>query len=256
MPIIDSLRVAEAEAGTRLEPQLHAHSDTTERAFNTVGLVLGAAPEIAFRDVSLSRRVATLLMVRLSNDLRGVALLALRGYSLQAAALVASMYEVAYCIAYIGSDESRADAWVKHDDPAKPFRNVKALTEEVFRSSGVDDAEKSSAAQYRVYRQLCLAKHSNPLLQQHYGHCSEDEAIVVMNGPDTSDESLRVAQFALEHSARLTVLALASFMNHHVPDGGRPPLVERLQSIWRSTKDLAQGAIVQYGNENPFPGEW
>src|SRR2546427_3456765 len=116
MPIIDSLRAAEAETGARLEPQLRAHSDTTERVFNTVGLVLGAAPEIPFRDVSLSRRVATLLMIRLSNDLRGAALLALRGYSLQAAVLVASMYEVAYCVAYIGSDESRADAWVKHDD--------------------------------------------------------------------------------------------------------------------------------------------
>ena len=94
------------------------------------------------------------------------------------------------------------------------------------------------------------------MLQQHYGHYCEDEAIVVMNGPDASDESLQVAQFALEHSARLTVLALSSFMKPHVPDGGRASLVERLQSIWQSTKDLAQAAIVQYGNEDPFPGEW
>lgn len=256
MSIIDSLGVAETETAARLEPQLRAHSDTTERAFNTVGLVLGAAPEIPLRDVPLSRRVVTLLMVRLSNDLRGTALLALRGYSLQAAALAASMYEVAYCIAYIGSDESRADAWVKHGDPAKPFRNVKWLTEEVVRNRGVDDAKKSSAAQYRIYQQLCLAKHSNPLLQQHYGHYSEDKAIFVMNGPDASDESLRVARFALEHSARLTVLALTSFIDHHAPEGARASLVERLQSIWQSTKDLAQAAIVQYGNEDPFPGEW
>src|SRR5881296_3036475 len=133
MPIIDSLGEAEQQVGAELQPVLAAYSAVSERAFNTVGLVLGAASELPYAQVPLSRKVTTVLMVRLSNDLRGVALLALRGYSLQAAALAASMFEVAHCIAYIGSDELRADAWVKHDDPTKPFRNVKSLTEDVAR---------------------------------------------------------------------------------------------------------------------------
>src|SRR4051812_5244361 len=117
MPIIDSLGEAERQVGYELQPKLVAHAGVSERAFNAVGLVLSAAPEIPHSQVSLARRVVTVLMVRLSNDLRGVALLAFRGYALQAAALAASMFEVAHCIAYIGADEQRAAEWINHDDP-------------------------------------------------------------------------------------------------------------------------------------------
>ena len=34
------------------------------------------------------------------------------------------------------------------------------------------------------------------------------------------------------------------------------PLVERLGQIRQEVKDLAQAAIADYGNEDPFPGEW
>ena len=256
MPIIDSLGEAEQQASDELRPVLAAHSSVSERAFNTVGLVLGAAPELPHAQVRLSRKVATVLMVRLSNDLRGVALLALRGYSLQAAALAASMFEVAHCIGYIGSDDSRAEAWVNHQDPTKPFRSVKSLTEDVAKDLGLDDPAKASAVQYRVYRQLCLAKHSNPLLQKDHGHYANEEAVVAMNGPDTSEESTRVARFSLEHATRFTILSLASFLDHHVPDEKRKPLVERLGQIQQEVKSLAQAAIAAYGNDDPFPGEW
>jgi hypothetical protein len=43
-----------------------------------------------------------------------------------------------------------------------------------------------------------------------------------MNGPDTSEDATRIAKCALEHAARLTLIALTSFVNHHVPVNGRP----------------------------------
>src|SRR5438093_223987 len=85
---------------------LPGHAAVSERAFNTVGLILGAAPEVPISEVPLSRRAAGVLMVRLSNDLRAVALTGLRGYALQAATLASSMYEVAHCIAYIGANDT------------------------------------------------------------------------------------------------------------------------------------------------------
>lgn len=256
MPIVDSLAEAEQQTGNELAPKLAAYASASERAFNSVGLVLGAAPEVPFREVPLSRKVSTVLMVRLSNDLRGVALLALRGYALQAAALAASMFEVAYCIAYIGSNEERATAWIQHDDPTQPFRRVKSLTDDVMTELGAPDPMAASATQYRVYRQLCLAKHSNPLLQQDHGHYANEEAVFAMNGPDASEGSVRVARFALEHATRFTILALATFLNHHVPPENRASLVERVQEIQGEVKALAQGASADYGNDNPFPGEW
>lgn len=91
-----------------LAPVLHDHAVLTERAFNLIGNAMSRLPEFHLPEVSQSRKLVTALLLRLSNDLRAAALLALRGYPLQATALVASMFEVAYCVAYIGSDDSRA----------------------------------------------------------------------------------------------------------------------------------------------------
>ena len=256
MAQVDSLGEAEREASEALRIQLSGHSKVSERAFNTVGLCLGAAPEVAFSEASLSRRVATVLLIRLSDDLRGVALLGLRGYALQAASLVATMYEVAHSVAYIGSDEARASTWVEHADPTKPFHDVFSLTRDVVRSLGLNDPDAATARAYRVYRQLCLAKHSNPLLQKDHGHYVEAEAVVAMNGPNTSDDAIRIAKFALEHATRLTLIALTSFANSHVPANRRTTLGERIQAMNLETGDLAQAAIKQYGNEDPFRGEW
>ncbi len=166
------------------------------------------------------------------------------------------MFEVAHCIAYIGSNEQRATEWVNHDDPTKAFRNVKSLTHYVAKDLGVKEPEAASAAQYRVYRQLCLAKHSNPLLQKDHGHYINDEAVVAMNGPDASDGSVRIARFVLEHSTRFTILAIASFIDHYVSAEKRRALVQRVQEMQREVKDLAQVAFAEYGSEDPFPGEW
>lgn len=149
MPEVDSLGVAEKQVADELWPKLSAHSSVTEKAFNTVGQALAAPPELPVSQVSLSRKVTTVLLVRLSNDLRAAALLALRGYALQAAALAGSMYEVAYAIAYIGSDESKAEDWVQHSDPTRPFRNVRAVTEDVAKALGVNDAQRAADVQYR-----------------------------------------------------------------------------------------------------------
>ena len=54
----------------------------------------------------MARHVATGLLVRIANDLRCMTMSALSGYPLQAAAVVATMYEVAYAAACIDSDDS------------------------------------------------------------------------------------------------------------------------------------------------------
>lgn len=256
MSDVESLGDAERRIATELAVTLSAHASASERAFNSIGTILSAVPDTPLRNASLSLRVSTVLMVRLSNDLRGVALLALRGYALQAAALAASMFETAYCLAYVGSDDERGKAWTQHDDPTQPFRRIKSLVEDVIRDIGLPDAATRSDAEYRVYRQLCLAKHSNPLVQQAHGHYDDGLAVVAMNGPDASDAAVRVARFALEHATRFTILALTSFLNHHVPPPSRAGLSEQVGTLSVAVSTLARVAINEYGNEDPFPGEW
>lgn len=158
------LEAAERQAVSALAGELAGHLALTEKAFNLIGVAVSSLPEVVVRDLSQSRKVVTALLVRLSNDLRSAVLLAVRGYALQAATLVASMYETAYTIAAVGSNDNLADDWINHDDPTKPFRQVQDLTSAGLVKLGVPNADAQAKIEYRTYRQLCLAKHVNPLL--------------------------------------------------------------------------------------------
>ena len=155
-----SLSETERDALETLEPELRKHAQLTELAFNTIGIITSRAPELPIREVSQPRKVCVTLLVRLSNDLRCAALLALRGYAVQALSLVASMYEAAYTIAAIGSDDNLAQDRIDHDDPTHSFRNVRSLTLDGLKKLGHPDPKSQLKTEYRVYRQLCLGKHS------------------------------------------------------------------------------------------------
>jgi len=254
----ESLGQAELQAMDTLDPQLRDHALLTEQAFNLTGEVLGLGwlPETPLREVSQSRKVLTALLVRFSNDLRSAALLALRGYPIQAVALVASMYEVAYAIVYIGADDSLAQKWIDHNDPIRPFRKIKDLTREVWKRLDVTNADGQTKAQYRVYQQLCWAKHANPLFQTQQTYQLHDGNVVARNGPDTSDSAIRAAWFALEHAARLSSLAVAAYVESHIPADQRGDLKNKIEMIGAGSQELARKAAPRFGTEDPFPGKW
>jgi hypothetical protein len=219
---VESENIDEIERLTveRAGDWLNEHIVVTCRVCDAVGLTIGSAPGGPFGQASLSRRVATNLMVRLSNDLRCVMLLAVRGYPLQAASLVSSLWEVSHMIAYIGGDDGRAQAWAAHVDPARSFRGARVLTTQVVESlEGVEDAPGLVGRAYKVYQDFCQAKHSNPLLQQHFGHHLTDEFVVASTGPDDESEAARpLTRESLKKGAQLTLIGVASFMDNHAPD--------------------------------------
>jgi hypothetical protein len=252
----ENLSQAESQAIATLDPLLRDHALLTEKAFNLIGEAIGRVPEKHVREVSQSRKVLTSLLVRLANDLRCAALLALRGYPIQAAALVACMYEVAYTIAYIRSDDSLAKAWIEHDNPTRQFYKIRSLTKEVLMKLGVPDAEGQTDLQYRVYRQLCMAKHSNPLFQMQHGYQLRNGNVVAMNGPDTSDSAIRAAWFALKHAARLSFLSVAAYVENHVPIDQQGDLKTKIEAIGAGSQQLAMKAADRFGVEDPFPQKW
>ena len=76
---VESLGEAERQALSLLRDELGEHLELTENAFNLVGRAVGALREVRIQDVSRARNVATILAIRLSNDLRSAALVAGRG---------------------------------------------------------------------------------------------------------------------------------------------------------------------------------
>ena len=103
-----SLAEVERRAAQILEPELREHGMLNERVFNAIGEAANLAVEPSLSQVSQARKVATLLLLRMRDDLRCAGLLALRGYQLQACSLVASIYEATFTIAAIDSDDDLA----------------------------------------------------------------------------------------------------------------------------------------------------
>ena len=95
----ESLVDAEKKALATLGPELNRHGKVNMQAFNLIGDVLSRMSEKHLKESSLSQKVATSLIVQVSNDLRTASLLALGGYAVQAATIVSSMFESTYCIA-------------------------------------------------------------------------------------------------------------------------------------------------------------
>ena len=112
-------------------------------------------PEMPYKEVTKPRYVATLLIIRICNDLRCVAMLTVHGYSTQALSLTASIYETAFTVAYIGNEENLAEEWLEYSDPTKPFRDAYTLTEEALTKIGVPNVKQRADNWYKVYRQLC-----------------------------------------------------------------------------------------------------
>ena len=256
---IPSVEETEATTVKTLSDELTVHNQLAVRAFNLVGSVLAALPDRPSSEIPKSCKVANALLVRISNDLRGVTILANHGYAIQAAALAASLYESAYTVAYIEDNETLAEEWISHEDPKKPFRDVRSLTEKGLSNLGLQTIKEQAEIEYRVYQQLCMPKHANPLFQMRHGIRVEEKErkFVLFNGPDTSQDAVRVCWFALEHSsAAAGLVAAGSFVRSHVPLGKGLPLAREIKAVGRLRKQLEQKAKERWGTEDPYPGKW
>ena len=251
-----SLPDAEKEAFKVLEPELSRHGKLTEDAFNLIGMTLGRVPEQRFRGIPLPQKVTTSLLIQLSNDLASSSILAFRGYAVQSVTIVSSMFETAYCIATIGSDHTMAQRWVDHDDPTRPFIKVKDMIIRGLKNFDHPDPKEQAEIEYRVYRQLCMAKHANPLFQMVHGYVFSRDEVIAMNGPNTSENFIRASWFALEHAAALSFIALMSFITNHLSVQENEDLLNQVVSIGDRRKELENLAKKRWGTVDPFPGKW
>jgi len=251
-----SIGKAEKEAAQFLNRELDEHLLLTESAYNLIGMTISSIPEQAVENLTSSLKVAIALIIRLSNDLRGVTLLSMMGYPTQATSLVASMYEAAYTVAYIAENDELADKWIAHDDPTRFFENIRTITIKGLTNLNADNPDKQAKNEYKVYRQLCMAKHVNPLYQMQHGLQIVDRDIVGINGPDTSEPAVRTAWFSLQHAVGLVFVAIHSFILNHVPSESRTILVEELNKIIKDHNRLDDAAKKRWGTEDPFLGLW
>lgn len=252
------LKEAEEQATEYLEPHLHLPTDVLVGAHQLLGLAVEAINLRYGGRPPLSARVVIRLAARVGNDLSGIRILTGYGYSSQAMSVGASVCELAFSISYIGSDDNRAQGWLDHGDPTRPFRSVTDLIKEATLQLPVEARTEAFNSAYRVYRQFCMAKHANPLLERHRGlRLGVSGEGIVENGPDLSEGSIQNAWFALSQSASFAWHAGHSVAITHFTAPQQQVFSDRVLSRVRVGLETLQGEAKKRGwDEDPLPGKW
>ena len=174
--------------------------------------VLNLISEIHANDVveriSKAKAIRLLLLQRIQNDLRCCFILSERGYGLQAASLAAGIYEGWVTLANIRTADD-ARKWADQESENKSFGPIYDLTKSALQ--GVSDPEKFAVKIYGQYRQLCMAKHLNPIIERSRGYAALGGANIQFRpGPDVSDIGIAHSWFALERACRFAFCALCT----------------------------------------------
>lgn len=194
--------------------QLQDVSRLVDAALTLTGRAVEAAARQPYPGQSLALRVGALLIVRIMNDLRAALHDARIGYPVQSVALVTGLYEMAATVAFIGSDETRAQSWLAYSDYTRTPWPVRQMAESMAARSGRDGNWL-----YGRYRLLCMVKHGNPRFERERITIVEPGRMQFRHGPDLSDDAQALAWFALLDGVRWVLLAQRAFVTDHVSPG-------------------------------------
>jgi hypothetical protein len=199
----------ESKAIARVRTELARPLNAALRSLNLVSEVvqLGVGKKLSKATI-----VRTLLLQRILGDLRCCTILAERGYGIQAAVHASSIFEGWVTISGICKEQD-ATIWLNHRREDVSFGQIKKLTR-IAVATIVDepkDWNRLTAQHYDHYRQLCMAKHLNPIVERSRGYLMKGKQIEFVHGPDLSEQGLWHILFAVHSGAHFATFALLAF---------------------------------------------
>jgi hypothetical protein len=84
----------------------------------------------------------------------------------------------------------------------------------------------------------------------------QDGDVLSMNGPTTSENTIKTAWFAMEHATALTFISLMSFIKFHIKPPGNDEIVKQVLALGEARKQLESQAKKRWRTNDPFPGKW
>lgn len=230
---------------SQIKEILDEYTRLVARGFNLIAKALELERQL--QSPSNSRLVTTHLLGRLSNDLRCIVMLAECGYAMQAASLAACAFESGITVAYIGSDDTRADIWQDHDDfkswgDIKVYDLLKGSLQKVSPPDGPNLEQNTLHIYDCVYRPVAAAKHSNPVIQMM--HSNDPKMIDSANATIMSEASLRIAKQSLLTAVFASIMALIEYIKYHLKMELGASLLEFVQEL-----KLDYLRVVQTHNE-------
>lgn len=190
----------------------------------------------------LDVRCAALFLRRVLNDLRAVWVLLRTGYTSQAAAVAASLYENSLAVGCLAATESNIAKFLQSENgelPWSPMQMAKMTVESEGREVGTKDFENQWRALYAHYVWLCQIKHPTrqSVIHDTVGSKLPCERYVVMALPNVKPEDVSVKAMVAIIALTRTVECIEAFaralgFKDEMPSDYR--LKERLESAKRS----------------------
>jgi len=239
------------------EVELATPLNAAVKAYNSIGQALRTCEQIPWSKLSLVHKVGLLLMVRLAQDVRCILLCVHRGYPVQASSMAACAFEAAYALAYVGGDESKAQAWADHTDERRSFRDVKTMVAGALKGLGLPQAEcaELSDIQLGLYRRLCMAKHSNPVFQARHGYELVNDRPVFTTVPVVSEQTKATSIAALQGAVVAAFLALGSYINWHTRKAEQSSLMCLFRELVERSVSITHEARAMWPSGDPLSRE-
>jgi hypothetical protein len=194
-------------------------------------------------------RAQFMILMRITDFVRCIQLLCVKGYPEQAGTLAASVFELAHSALFMERDADKATEWLGAGsiEDQMPREVLGTNWREVVRLNTRDSGEVTVAErEYQVYIQLCWMKHSLPKMQDM--RVEGDGKVGLIFGPYSDERSINHAWFAMQHAGRLTELVMGLL----VAKFGDEELATTLNGLTQVRDSLRQSAIARFGDANPF----
>lgn len=214
------------------------------------------------REIAVDMRLAALFLKRSLNDLRAVWVVTCMGYTSEAAAIAAALFEHALAVEALAGSEARARELRESssgDLPWPPLElakiHVQLLREEATicgNSIPDHDYERLWREVYSAYKYLCKIKHPTLRSTSHDAGSTNlrDSEFVVMAVPDLRPEDLSLKATVLMISVSRVYQAVRRFSLNLEWDGELPycqDYLRRMRGVWRGAidayKSLATGPL-------------
>lgn len=250
MKLENSVQAAENMASEELFPNLQEHLNYANDAYNLAFRIQQLLDGRNYSDTSDVQRAQFMILMRITDFLRCVQLLAIKGYPEQAGTLAASIFELAHTALFFTHSPDKATAWLNADSIKQEMpRDVLCKSWEKVVRVNCNHDEVSRKSEYRIYQQLCWMKHSLPKMQDM--RVADRNRISSIFGPHKDERAINHAWFALQHSGRLTELVISLLLNKFSDSEAE----KELKRIAIKREELNQKAIERFGQQNPFSNE-
>lgn len=244
----NSVEFCEEEVSKKIWPEIAEHLAYLCETYN---LCFKFHQQIDGKDIfefDDSLKAQMIILMRITDFIRGIKLLAIKGYPEQAGSLAASIFELTHTSVHFSYTPQAAKQWlasnsIKDEMPkAIGICNYRKLVEENCNNLNLNSQINGK---YEVYKQLCWMKHSLPKMQ---GVIAKPDGIYFQYGPYSDERSINHIWFAIEHAGELTEFALSKLINFTIFSS----LGEKLNFLSEKRAVLHKKAIERFGKNDPF----